>query len=237
VSHRLWHSKCLLPSGQFQSGNCLLLVCAHQAYRQLFIGQCNQLQLIDSQPVTPEERDYVEALATVDSPRSLEVPQYTAATLLAATASAADTKAAQSLLPLARMTELPSPKARHSSQGLPALGGVLSYDGLASLTVARQAMLGMGPGLLQGLLPTSVPSIQSGVLTLTGAASFGLEGTALRSNPGGCAGTGTPVGSPSKAAGKSQLQQQSSPGGAATRGSNRRTTTGSIASYRAGGFV
>jgi hypothetical protein len=211
------------------------LVCAHQAYRQLFIGQCSQLQVIDSQPVTPEERDYVEAMATVDSPRFLKVPQYTAATLLAAaaSASAADTKAAPSLLPLARMQAASTMPEPSSPKGLPTLGGVLSYEGLASLTAARQAMLGMGPGLLPGLLPTSVPSIQSGVLTLTGAASFGLEGTALR----GSAGTGSPAGSPGKAAGRSQLQQQSSPGGSATRGSNRRTTTGSIASYRAGGFV
>lgn len=221
----------------------MCLVCAHpQAYRQLFIGQCSQLQTIDGQPVTDEERDYVEALATVDSPRFVEVPQYTAATLLAA---AAETKTAPPSLPLARLQaaaahssapEVASPKAVYGSQGLPTLGNPLSYEGLASLAAARQALLG---SVLPGLLPTSVPSIQSGVLVFTGPASFGLEGTAMRgssSSPGGSSGTaGSPAASPSKAAGRSQLQQQASPGNTA-RG-NRRTTTGSIASYRAGGFV
>lgn len=196
----------------------------------------------------------MEAMAAADSPNfGPEVPQFTAQMLLAATASAAEVATPPTVLPLARLPaaasargcapELPSPKASHGLQGLAA--ALSSYEGLANLAAARQALLlgGLGQGAhAGGLLPTSVPSIQSDVLVLTGPASFGLEGTAMRgssSSPGGSSGaTGSPASSPSKGGGlRQQPQPQSSQEGGTTRGTGRRTTTGSIASYRAGGFV
>lgn len=212
-----------------------------QAYRQLFIAQCSQLQLLDGQPVTAEDQEYVDALVTAaDSPRYVEVPQYTAATLLsAATAAAAETRAAPPALPLARLQphsnaqELPSPKL-YGGPGLPTVGAALSFEGLANLTAARQDLLGGLPGLL----PTSVPSIQSGVLVLTGPASFGLEGTAMRGSGPGMTGSQSGGASPSKASpGRSKQKAAGSPAGKVTHGSQRRTTTGSIAASRAGGFV
>lgn len=210
-----------------------------QAYRQLFIAQCSQLQLFDGQPVTAAEREYVDTLArAADSPRYVEVPQYTAATLLAAaTAAAAEPLSAPPALPLARLQphsnaqELPSPKL-YGGPGLPTVGTALSYEGLANLTAARQALLGGLPGLL----PTSVPSIQSGVLVLTGPASFGLEGTAMRGSGSGMTGQSGGA-SPSKASPGRSKQAAGSPAGKVTHGTQRRTTTGSIASSRAGGFV
>lgn len=201
--------------------------------------------MIDGQQVTDEELEYVAALASVDSPRhSLEVPQYTAAMLLAATASVADAKGPPAVMPLAHMVaansrstgpEVLSPKAGQSMQGLPT---ALSYEALASMAATRQALLGPGAvGLPAGLLPTSVPSIQSGVLVLTGPASFGLEGTSMRSasSPGSSTVNAreTPSASLSKAANKQQL----SPGDTKARNGSRRTTTGGIASHRVGGFV
>jgi hypothetical protein len=242
-----------------------VLCCCHnthvlQAYRQLFIITCSQLQSIDGQPVTADERDILLSTAAVDSPRGpADMPQYTAAMLLAAAAaaSAGDTRTAAAGLPLGRLAAagcgsdmLGSPKAQgfnpqgFSSPGL--LPTMVNFEGLANLTTARQNLLALGATAsgLPGMMPASVPSIQSGVLVLTGPASFGLEGTSMRgsssSSPGagsGIAGAGaSPHPSPSKLASKQQ-QQQSSPGGGAGRGSSRRTTTGSIASYRAGGFV
>jgi hypothetical protein len=215
----------------------------------MFIEQCAQLQVLDGQPISAEEREYIEAMLAAAEGTNFgpEVPQFTAQMLLAATAEA---PAPPTVLPLARLPaarsnvpDMPSPKAGHGLQGLAA--ALSSYEGLANLAAARQALLlgGLGQaGHSGGLLPTSVPSIQSGVLVLTGPASFGLEGTAMRgsSSPGGSSGAaGLPASSPSKGGGLRQQQQQaqSSPESGAARGAARRTTTGSIASYRAGGFV
>lgn len=214
----------------------------------MFIEQCAQLQVLDEQPILAEEREYIEAMLAAAEGTNFgpEVPQFTAQMLLAATA---DAPAPPTVLPLARLPaarinapEMRSPKAGHGLQGLAA--ALSSYEGLANLAAARQALLlgGLGQaGHTGGLLPTSVPSIQSGVLVLTGPASFGLEGTAMRgsSSQGGSSGAaGSPASSPSKGCGLRQQQQaQSSPEGVAARGAGRRTTTGSIASYRAGGFV
>lgn len=214
-----------------------------QGHRHLFISCCSRLQVIDGAQVTDEEREYVAA-ATVGagSPRcTQDMPQYTAATLLAAAAAsgsplAADlSRGAPTALPLGRVAaanhrsgpELSSPKG--PALTAPGLPTVLSYEGLANLAAARQNLLGLGgPAGLPGILQTSVPSIQSGVLVLTGTASFGLEGTSMRGS--GSSNSGSPAGSNSSSPTKR-------PGAVARGSNNRRTTTGSIASYRAGGFV
>jgi hypothetical protein len=119
-------------------------------------------------------------------------------------------------------------------QGIPP---VLNYEALARTMAARHGLFGGGSGSGSVLFPgSSVPSIQSGVLMLTGAASFGLEGTAIG---GASAGTG---GASTQQQGSRLAKQASIQVGAATS-SSRRVTTGSIppggaiVSSRAGGFT
>jgi hypothetical protein len=161
----------------------------------MLISRCPQLQVIDGQQVTPGEREYAEemfALPAVDA-----APADAAAGLLAAVG---DSRGGWAPLTVAAAVSGPGSS---SSNGRGAAAGKLSavllpavihYEALAQAMAANSASLAVTAGGLSAAgggvqLPgvvSSVPSIQSGVLVLSGASAFGLEGTSI--GMGSCSG-------------------------------------------------
>lgn len=209
-------------------------------HRPLLIARCGPaLALIDGVEVSEEERACVEAAGTGSAPQSPASAAaggalsararlgdgYDAATALLV--AAADSRAAMAA---AAGGSSGSDRVAGSPRASPQQPRALACDALAALAVRH----GLGGVSGSGALFTpSVPSIQSGVLLLTGAGGFGLAGTAIG---GGRSGSG----------------DKPAPAHVAQAG-GRRTTTGSvpgnnapgtgagaggpIVSSRAGGFV
>lgn len=148
-----------------------------QIYRPLVLARCPCLELIDKQAVTEHERTYAETVLSLQQ----ELPLDAAAGWLAAAADAR-----QSGWPSVAVAAGPggspghAPAAAANSRFLAGnMPAVINYDAFAQLAVNVTAnplqVEGKGGVQLSGVV-SSVPSIQSGVLVLSGAAAFGLEG-------------------------------------------------------------
>jgi hypothetical protein len=167
------------------------VLCA-QVYRPILISRSPQLQVIDGQQVTPGERAYAEEMFAL--PAAEPAPADTAAGLLAAVG---DSRGGWAPLTVAAAASGPG---SHSSNGRSAAAGklsavslpaVINYEALAQAMAANSGSLAMSAAGLSGVgglqLPgvvSSVPSIQSGVLVLSGASAFGLEGTSIKGGSG-----------------------------------------------------
>ncbi|KAF8068426.1 LRRC9 [Scenedesmus sp. PABB004] len=179
--------------------------------RALLIGRCAALATADRQPVTDDERS---AAAAMLAPAPVESGPPDAATGLLA--AAADARAAGCGWLAFAPPPAPGtgPGAQRASMPAGRLSGpaalaVLDYVQLAA------AMPGLGaPGGGGGGAAGSVPTIQSGVLVLSGSAAFGLSGTAISggrpAKRGGAKGAQSPGGSPGGAAGRRALGQSGS---------------------------
>jgi hypothetical protein len=165
----------------------MLAVLCVQVYRPMLISRSPQLQVIDGQQVTPGKRDYAEEMFPL--PAAEPAPAETAAGLLAAVG---DSRGGWAPLTVASAASGPG---SHSSNGRSAAAGklsavslpaVINYEALAqamaansgSLAVSAAGLSAAGGLQLPGVV-SSVPSIQSGVLVLSGASAFGLEGTSI----------------------------------------------------------
>ncbi|WIA10534.1 hypothetical protein OEZ85_010722 [Tetradesmus obliquus] len=158
-----------------------------QVYRPMLISRCPQLQVIDSQQVTPQERDYAEEMFAL--PPADAAPADAAAGLLAAVS---DSRGGWAPLTVAAAMSGPGSSScngraaaagKMSAVSLPA---VINYEALAQAMAAGSAGLAVtaaglsaGGGLQLPGVVSSVPSIQSGVLVLSGSSAFGLEGTSI----------------------------------------------------------
>lgn len=126
--------------------------------------------------MTEEERSYAEAMYSI--------PQDTQPIDAAAGWLAAASDARQGGWPGLAVAAAPgftgSPQraatGKFLAQNMPA---VLNYDAFAQSALNQQNSLQIGgKGQLSNVVP-SVPSIQSGVLVLSGASAFGLEGSSI----------------------------------------------------------
>lgn len=214
--------------------SCVVMLCV-QVYRPILISRCPKLQVIDGQQVTAGERDYAEDMYAL--PAAEAAPADTAAGLLAAVG---DSRGGWAPLTVAAAASGP---CGNSSVGKSAAAGklsavslppVINYEALAQAMAASSACLAVtaagmsGAGALQlpGMV-ASVPSIQSGVLVLSGASAFGLEGTSL----GAGSSTGrTTITNGGSAGGKqrpfSSGRQKGAAGSVAGGGSPARRATG-----------
>lgn len=153
----------------------------------MLISRCPQLQVIDSQQVTPQERDYAEEMFAL--PPADAAPADAAAGLLAAVS---DSRGGWAPLTVAAAMSGPSSSScngRGAAAGKMSavlLPAVINYEALAQAMAAGSAGLAVtaaglsaGGGLQLPGVVSSVPSIQSGVLVLSGSSAFGLEGTSI----------------------------------------------------------
>jgi hypothetical protein len=200
-----------------------------QVHRTQLVARCPGLQRIDGVAITQQERDYVQAVASLQGTprRAADGASSAAASLLLAAAEgrAAAAPAGSPMPGCNSRVAAPVAGSMHGS-GV-AMPAVLNSEalGMAAAIAARQGLLGGSTTVFQ----PSVPSIQSGVLLLTGAASFGLAGTGL-SRMGATSWGGTPC--------AGGMQPQPPPRGRRmTTGSVPGGSPGAIASSRAGEFT
>eukprot|EP00878_Enallax_costatus_P024889 GHUV01026583.1.p1 GENE.GHUV01026583.1~~GHUV01026583.1.p1 ORF type:complete len:271 (+),score=85.04 GHUV01026583.1:227-1039(+) len=190
-----------------------------QTYRTFLLSRCPRLNSIDQQAVTEEERSYAEAMYA--TPQDA-VPVDVAAGWLAAAADARQSGwpgLAVAAAPGATGSPQRAAASKLLAQNMPA---VLNYDAFAQLALNQPNSLQIGG---KGQLPSmvsSVPSIQSGVLVLSGASALGLEGSAIGSGVSGSSygKAGSPVRNASSngrqrpgSAGKQSGSNTGSPGG------------------------